>query len=221
MTVLIGFSCPEFAILGADGRGVSVHDSSDVDDSLQKLIKTDFGIIAGAGRTDIIYALAARLKNCVSVGNRELSEIVRAEIEKLGLPPDDPGLQRSLLLATSATNTPQGVQTILALAEPSTNYSFDRFHHNRVVILSPAGMSDDVRRQLEAEAQAQLDQRTGKSASEKHIPTCIQMIADLVKVISKLNNTVGPRWSVGIHLARDNGTGISNVGDNVNDLQWH
>jgi hypothetical protein len=71
------------------------------------------------------------------------------------------------------------------------------------------------------DAQAQLDQRTGKAAEEQHVPLCIRMIADLVKAISKLSDTVGPCWSVGVHLAKNNATSISNVGDDPNAMEWH
>jgi hypothetical protein len=113
------------------------------------------------------------------------------------------------------------VQTRLALAERQTHYSFDAFHHNRVIILRPAGMSEAVGRQFRIKAQALLDQRTGNSPSEQHIPLCIQLIAELVTAISQANHTVGPRWSVGLHLARNNTTNISNVGDDVNAMRWH
>src|SRR5688500_4063094 len=63
LSVLIGFSCPDFTILGADGRGISVDDSNDVDDNCQKLFKTGFGVISGAGRTDVIYAVTHRFKD--------------------------------------------------------------------------------------------------------------------------------------------------------------
>jgi len=32
---------------------------------------------------------------------------------------------------------------------------------------------------------------------------------------------VGPRWSVGVHLAKNNATGIFNVGDDPEAMEWH
>jgi hypothetical protein len=110
---------------------------------------------------------------------------------------------------------------MLALANRNDNYAFDHFQHNRLIVIRPAGMSEDVGRQFMIDAQAQLDQCTGKAAAEQHMPLCIRMIADLVSAISRLNDTVGPRWSVGVHLAKNNATGISSVGDDPEVMQWH
>jgi hypothetical protein len=95
VTVLIGFSCPEFTILGADGRSIAANDRNDVDDDTQKIFKTGIGVIAGAGRTDVIHAVTHRLENHAPASNQEASEIIRAEVEKLGLSQDDPGLERT------------------------------------------------------------------------------------------------------------------------------
>jgi hypothetical protein len=123
-------------------------------------------------------------------------------------------------LASCATNTEEA-QTRLALAHRGLNYAFDSFQHNQVVIMRPAGMSEDVGRQFTLDAQAQLDQRTPKAAAEQHVPICIRMIADLVRAIARLNDTVGPRWSVSLHLARGDVSGISNVGDDPDAMEWH
>ena len=221
MTVLIGFSCPEFTILGADGRSIADDDRNDVDDDTQKIFKTGIGVIAGAGRTDVIHAVTNRLENQAPASNQEASEIIRAEVEKLGLSQDDPGLERTCWLASYSTSTEGQLQTMLALANRNDNYAFDHFQHNRLIVIRPAGMSEDVGRQFMIDAQVQLDQRTGKAAAEQHVPLCIRMIADLVTAISRLNDTVGPRWSVGVHLAKNNATGISNVGDDPEAMQWH
>ena len=221
MTVLIGFSCPAFTILGADGRSIAHDDTSDVDDETQKIYKTGVGVIAGAGRTDIIHAVTTRLEHDAPASNQEASEIIRAEVEKLGLDPNDPGLERTCWLASYATNTGEGPQTMLALANRDANYAFDPFQHNTVVVIRPAGMPEDVGRRFMIDAQAELDQRTGKAATEAHVPLCIQLIAALVRAISRLNDTVGPRWSVGVHLARNNATAVSDVGDDPHAMAWH
>lgn len=221
MTVLIGFSCPEFTVVGADGRSIADDDRNDVDDDTQKILKTGFGVIAGAGRTDVIHAVTGRLENHAPASNREASEIIRAEIEKLGLGQDDPGLERTCWLASYATSIAGQPQTMLALANRGDNYAFDHFLHNRVIIIRPTGMSEDVGRQFMIDAQAQLDQRIGKAAAQQHVPLCIRMIAGLVSAISRLNDTVGPHWSIGVHLAKNNATAISNVGDDPDAMEWH
>jgi hypothetical protein len=112
-------------------------------------------------------------------------------------------------------------ETRLALAHRGANHAFDPFHHNQVIILRPSDMSEEVGRQFMSAAQRQLDERMARAPAQQHVAICIRMIADLVRAISKLSNTVGPRWSVGVHLANGNATAISNVGEDPDAIGWH
>jgi hypothetical protein len=219
VTVLIGFSCPQFTIIGADGRGIAVTDPTDIDDNCQKIFKTGFGVIAGAGRTDITYAVAARLETEAARSNHEVSGIIQAEVAALGLAADDPGLERTSWLGSYFAA--DGTGTRLALAARDLNYSFDPFRQNHVVLIRPADMSAEMDRALRESAQQQLNRQLGPAPADAHLPICINMIASLVRTISRHCHSVGPRCSVGVHLAETNATAVSAVGDDTDALVWH
>ena len=220
MTVLIGFSFPDLTVLGADGRGVAVHDPDDVDDSVQKICKAGFGLMAGAGRSDIIEAVTQRLKDNVPTSNQGASVIIRDEVGKLGLPENEPALERTTWLSSFITDADGGLRARLALANRADNYSFGHFPDNKVVIIRPAGMTEEVGRQFTDEAQARFDRRIRNAAANDRLGLCVLLIRSLVNAISQQNDTVGPRWSVGyqdIHKTLR----LSNVGDNPDALVWH
>lgn len=219
MTVLIGYSCSAFTIIGADSRGISIDDSSDIDDDCRKIFKTGFGVIAGAGRTDIINAIAARLETEAPPSNHAASSIIRAEIEALGLPANDPGLERTCWLGSYMAADGTGTQLAFALRE--LNYSFDRFPHDYVYLVSPAGMSQEVARKVRESAQTQLQSQMRRLPPEAHLHTCIRMVAGLVSAISESFHSVGPRWSVGVHHSATNTTAISRIGDDPDNLAWY
>lgn len=220
MTVLIGFSFPDLAVLGADGRGAAVDDPNDIDDSVQKICKTGFGLMAGAGRSDVIEAVTNRFKDHVPDSNQGASEIIRDEVAKLRLAEDDPALELTTWLSSFVTNTSDGLRARLTLANRADNYSFGHFPDNRVVIIRPAGMTEEVGRQFTEEAQARFDRRIRNAADNDRLGLCVLLIRSLVDAISKQNDTVGPRWSVA-YQDTHNTLRLSNVCDNPDALEWH
>lgn len=54
---------------------------------MQKIFKTGFGLMAGAGRSDVIEAVTHRFANHAPASNQEATEIIRAEIDNWGWPP--------------------------------------------------------------------------------------------------------------------------------------
>jgi hypothetical protein len=221
VTVLIGFSCQRFTIIGADGRSIADEDRSDVDDDTQKVFKTGFGMLAGAGRSDIVEAVTRRLQKQPVVSNAEASQIIRAEVAGLDLPDSDLGLQRTCWLASYATLGAEGVETRLALATRDDGYSFGNFPHHLLVMIRPIGMSEEAGRQIRSDAQLQLETRLRQTPSEEHVRISIEMIAALVRAIARVNSTVGPRWSVGVHLSGSNATAVCDVAEDVRSLRWH
>jgi hypothetical protein len=220
MTVLIGFSFPDLIVLGADGRGTAVGDRDDVLDDFQKIYKTGFGFMAGAGRSDVIEAVTARFKNHAPASNQEASEIIRAEVAKLGLPDDHPALERTCWLATYTTNTANGPEARLALATRDDNYAFDCLQHNKVIILRPLGMSEAVGREFSKKAQSKFDERIRDAPPDRRVGLCALMISGIVKKMAELNDSVGPRWSVAYQDTSQR-LRLSNVGDDVEAMEWH
>jgi hypothetical protein len=157
VTVLIGFSFHDLTVLGADGRGIAENNREDVADDVQKIYKTGFGLMAGAGRSDVIEAVTNRFANHAPASNQETSEIIRAEVARLGLADDHPALERTCWLAAYVANAANGPQAQLALASRDNNYAFGFFPHDKVIIIRPAGMPEDVGRQFSDEAQSKFD----------------------------------------------------------------
>ena len=220
MTVLIGFSFPDLTVVAADSRGVAIDDPNDIDDSVQKICKVGFGLMAGAGRSDVIEAVTLRFKNHVPESNQEASEIIRDEVAKLGLAKNSPALELTTWLTSFVTNTNDGLRARLALANRADDYSFGHFPDNRVVIIRPAGMTEEVGRQFTEEAQVRFDRRIRNAAPNERLGLCVLLIRSLVNAISQQNDTVGPRWSVA-YQDTHNSLRLSNVGDEPEELEWH
>jgi hypothetical protein len=117
------------------------------------------------GRTDVIHAVTKRLENHAPASNQEVSEIIRAEIEKLGVAQNDPAPERTCWLASYATSTEGQLQTMLALSNRDDNYAFDHFRHNRVIGIRPAGMSEDIGRQFMIECASAARPAHGEGGS--------------------------------------------------------
>jgi hypothetical protein len=221
MTVLIGFSFRDLTVLGADSRGVSHENPDDVADDMQKIYKTGFGLMAGAGRSDVIEAVTSKFANHAPTSNREATEVIRAEIDKLGLAPDDPAILKTCWLASYATNTAQGPQAQLALVSRDIGYDFGLWKHDDFLIIKPNGMDDEIGRNLEAEARRRFDQRLRSAPPEQRLGLCVLMISGLVKTVSRYNDTVSAHFSVGYHDATQSLVRVSNVCQEPDGIEWH
>jgi hypothetical protein len=219
MTVLIGFSFPDLTVLVADSRGVADNDPADVDDNIQKLHRTTFGLIGGAGRSDVVESVIARLANGAPASHAEAEALIRDEVAKTGLPSDHPALERTSWLASFNGLTERGPESRLALVTPGGNYEFRHFPHNHVALLAPAGMSNEMGRHFRTEAQARFDRRIRDAPSEHRVQLCAWLADGLVKTIAAQNASVSPRWSIGYHDA-NNLVGVSAVGDDPEAILW-
>ena len=176
--------------------------------------------MAGAGRTDLIDAVIDRFANYAPSSNFETREIIRAEIITLGLAEEDSALARTCWLAAYLTHGAAGPQAQLALASRDDNYEFGHFPHNRVAILAPAGMALDVSRQFNTDAQTKFDVEVRDAPSEQRLQRCASIVGEVVKAMAKLNDSVGPRFSIG-YLDTSNTPRVSNVVENVDALKWN
>jgi hypothetical protein len=129
MTVLIGFSFPDLTVIGADGRGVAHHDRNDVVDDVLKIYRTGFGLMAGAGRTDVIEAVTNLFAGFTPGPTDDAAQIIRRRIASLGLADNDPAIARTCWLASYLIGTPTGPQCQLALVNQETNYEPGIFPH--------------------------------------------------------------------------------------------
>jgi hypothetical protein len=200
---------------------VSHENREDVADDMQKIYKTAFGLMAGAGRSDVIEAVTYRFANHAPASNQEATGIIRTEVDKLGLAPDDPALLKTCWLASHATNTEQGPQAQLALVSRDIDYEFGLWAHNDFLIIKPNGMNEEIGRNLDAEARRRFDERIRNAPPEKRLGLCVLMICGLVKTVSQCNDTVGEQWSVGYHDATQNIVRVSSIAQDPNALEWH
>jgi hypothetical protein len=220
VTVLVGFSFAELTVVGADSRGIAADDPGDISDDVQKIFKTGFGLMAGAGRSDVIEVVTKRFANHSPASNEEASDLIRHEVAGLGLPDDDQALKKTCWLATYATDTDQGPEAQLALVSRDINYDFGRWPHNGFLIIKPSDFSEEIGRILDAEAQGRFDRHIRNAAPEQRLGLCVLMISGLVKTVAQYSNAVAAHWSVGYHDAKNNIVRVSSIGNNPEALVW-
>ena len=220
MTVLIGFSFADLTVLGADTRGTADQNRADVADHMQKIYRTGFGLMAGAGRSDIIEAVTGRFADYAPASSAETGELIREEVATFGLAEDDPALVRTCWLAAFATNTDSGPQARLAVINRGTNYEYGLYPHDDFLIIKPFGLADGLSRDLDREARRRFEQYIRNTPPERRLEPCVRMVAGLVKTLSNHSNAVSASWSVAYLDAPAKVVRVSSIAQNPDALEW-
>lgn len=214
VTILLGFVVDDFVMLSADTRASQLGPEGLIlfDDDTQKIFRTGFGLIAGAGWYNLVHNVIDRLQD-PPASNVETAEMLRQERDKTGIPSTDPRIDNTSWLITYGTGAPEIERIGLAYCHPQADYSPQAIQSPGYFLLKPWGMSDEA----ESSLRLLLDRTVKESAKicdlNERRRLFATVIESTVRKAAKMCNSVGSRFQIGLHVRRE-----ARISPIVNDI---
>jgi len=203
MTIALGINFGDFVLLAADTRttfGRVDHIVSYTDES-EKIQKTSFGLITGAGRTDLLDAVKNRLAKQEITNTNQIFEAIKEERRSL--------LVRFLITESDIelTGWVYSYSTVLNdapklrldVVHPSLGEGLVRWEENKAAIICPNETSKKEANKIVAILNKVIKPSTEFTTVEESYRYHGQIIGKLIGRIQPKYPSVSRRYQIGIH----------------------
>ena len=214
MTIALGINFGDYVLLAADTRttfGWVNHIVSYTDES-EKIQKTSFGLITGAGRTNLLDSVKNRLAKQEITNTDQIFEIIKEErlnlLGRLLITENDIALTGWVYSYLTILNDAPKLR--LDVVHPSLGEGLVRWEENKAAIICPCEANKEEADEIIAILNKAIKPSTEFATVEESYRYHGQIIGALVRQIQPKYPSVSRCYQIGIHKL-DGSMGISPI----------
>jgi hypothetical protein len=215
MTIALGINFGNYVLLAADTRTVFFNQTKSIigyTDNSVKIQKTSYGLITGAGRTDLLDAVKTRLEKETITNTDQIYEIIKEERLKSAKIPsiteDDIGLTGWIYSYITILN--ETLRLRLDMVHPSLGDGLARWEENKAAIICPYEAKEEEANEIIANFNKAIRPSTEFAKVEDRCFYHARIIAELIRQIQPKYPSVSRCFQTGVHML-DGSMGVSPI----------
>jgi len=203
MTIALGINFGDYVLLAADTRTTFGWPNLTVSytDESEKIQKTSFGLITGAGRTNLLDSVKNRLAKQELTNTDQIFEIIKEErlnlLRRLLITENDIALTGWVYSYITILNDAPKLR--LDMVHPSLGEGLARWEENKPAIICPYEASKEEADKICADFNKVIKPSTEFATVEESYKYHRQNIGELVRQIQPKYPSISRCYQIGIH----------------------